>query len=226
MTVDPSLLSQDALAAMAAAGDRLAVLEAGMRRARTNPRALLLDGAEAEEFRHYPTGDAYDFSSHSQFYFHAHRVGEYGHIHLFLRPLGMPAGLRPKVSGGGEDSPCHLLAVGLGHNGFASELFTTNRWVTGESWYDYKAVTAMLPCFFVDGDGAKGQVGRWLTALLALYRPLAASLAERRDESVAAWAASHPGKDPLDDGDLEITSRAAIETGVWRQAIRAARKLD
>lgn len=220
MILDPSLLSPGDLADMAEAGDRLAALEAAMRAVGTTPRALLVGAGEPEEFRHYPAGDVYDFGSHSQFYFHSHRDAEYGHAHLFLRPMGMPPGCRPRVPAGGADSPCHLIAVGLGPTGFACELFTTNRWVTGESWYDCATVARLLPRFQVDGPGDGARVGRWLTALVALFRPLVATLVRRRDETVAAWAAEHPG-DPLNDDRLEVTSHAAIDVALWRKALDA-----
>lgn len=220
MTFDPSHLTVAELTAMAEAGDRLAAIEASMRAAGTSPRALLLGGDEVEPFRHYPPGDVYDFASHSQFYFHSHRDHEHGHAHLFLRPAGMPLGCAPKVAVGGADSPCHLIAVGLGHNGFAGELFTTNRWVTGESWYEARQVGRMLPYFHIEGASDGARVGRWLTALLSLYRPLVMALVERRDEAVAAWAAEHGG-DPLNDDRLEVTSHAAIDAHLWRQALDA-----
>lgn len=224
MIPDPAQLSSGELTAMAEAGEVLAAIEAGMRAVGTSPRALLVGEGEAEAFRHYPAGDVYDFASHSQFYFHCHRGGEHGHTHLFLRPMGMPAGCRPLVAVGGADSPCHLIAVGFGHHGFASELFTTNRWVTGESWYDCDQVAAMLPCFHVDGASPGGRVGRWLTALLKLYRPLIVSLVQRRDQAVAAWTAQHGG-DALNDDRLEITSHAAIDVSLWRQGLAAALEL-
>lgn len=220
MTFDPSLLSPRDLAAMAEAGDRLAAIEAGMRAVGTSPRELLVGAEQLEPFRHYPAGDVYDFASHSQYYFHCHRDAEYGHAHLFLRPLGMPPGCAPKVHVGGADSPCHLIAVGLGRSGFATELFTTNRWVTGESWYDAATVARMLPRFHVDGPGDGARVGRWLTALVALFRPLIVTLVQRRDEAVSAWAAEHAG-DPLADDRLEVTSHAAIDIALWRRALDA-----
>lgn len=220
MTLDPSHLTPGELTAMAEAGDRLAAIEAGMRAEGLSPRSLLLGRDEPEPFRHYPPGDVYDFGTHSQFYFHCHRDGEYGHAHLFLRPAGMPMGCRPLVAVGGADSPCHLIAVGLGHNGFACELFTTNRWVTGESWYAADQVARMLPYFHVEGAGDGGRVGRWLTALLALYRPLIVALVQRRDQAVAAWTADHPG-DALNDDQLDVTSHAAIDVALWRKALDA-----
>lgn len=222
MMPDPSLLSDGDLAALAEAGDHLAAIEQGMRAAGTSPRALLLGDEDGfEPYRHYPPGDVYDFASHSQYYVHGHRPGEHGHAHLFLRPMGMPAGCHPQVAVGGGDSPCHLIAIGFGHHGFAAELFTTNRWVTGESWYDCDTVARMLPCFHVDGGSVGGRVGRWLTALVRLYAPLVVSLVRRRDAAVAAWREAHGG-DPLNDDRLEVTSHAAIDVGLWRQGVAAA----
>lgn len=219
MIPDPSHLSAGDLAALAEAGEQLAAIEQGMRAVGISPRALLLGDQDGfEPYRHYPPGDVYDFGSHSQYYVHTHRPGEYGHAHLFLRPMGMPAGCLPQVAVGGADSPCHLIAVGFGHHGFAAELFTTNRWVTGESWYDCDTVARMLPCFHVDGGGSGGRVGRWLTALVRLYAPLVVSLVRRRDETVSAWRAEHGG-DPLNDDRLEVTSHAAIDIGLWRQGV-------
>ncbi|HLO77938.1 MAG TPA: hypothetical protein VK196_15900 [Magnetospirillum sp.] len=225
MTVDPSLLTPGELNALAEAGEEVAAIEATMRAFGTSPRALLVGDGEPEAYRHYPAGDIYDFVSHSQYYFHCHRAKEYGHAHLFLRPMGMPVGCAPQVAVGGADSPCHLIAVGFGHNGFASELFTTNRWVTGESWYEAEAVIRMLPCFHIDQASGGGRVGRWLTALLKLYRPLIVTLVRQRDLAVAEWREAH-GNDALNDDRLDVTSHAAIDVNMWRQALAAAQRVQ
>ena len=60
---------------------------------------LLRDYNDFFEWDHYPEGDVYDFETHGQYYYHAHpkeeRPGEHGHFHTFLRPDGMPPGIRP-----------------------------------------------------------------------------------------------------------------------------------
>lgn len=219
--MDPAHLTPGELTAMATAGEELAALESAMRVEGLTPFRLLVGMQTVEPLRHYPDGDVYDFASHSQFYFHRHRDGEHGHIHLFLRPLGMPVGCTPLVAVDGADSPCHLIAVGLSPHGFACEFFTTNRWVTGESWYAADAVARMLPCFHVDANSPGGRVGRWLTALVRLYQPLIMTLVHRRDDAVAAWGQIHPG-DALNDAALEVTSHAAINVGLWRQGVAEA----
>jgi hypothetical protein len=193
------------------AGERALALQAAMAAAGDTPGSLLTEGAQAASFTHYPQGDVYDFASHAQFYYHVHRGGEHGHIHLFQRPKGMPAGLAPAVPGGDPDGPCHLVAVGFGADGWAAELFTTNRWVTGEDWYAADAVKAMLAGFRVAARGELAPVAAWLTALVGFYWPLIERLVEARDAGVAGWSRAHPLTDPLDDGALEITSRLAID---------------
>lgn len=216
-------LSRPDLVALAAAGDELARLEAGMEAAGQTPVQLLTGGAVAAEFRHYPPGDAYDFASHSQFYYHIHRGGEHGHAHLFLRPKGMPPGLKPAIAvTDDQDAPCHLVAVGFGADGWLDQLFTTNRWVTGEAWYAAEAVKAMLPRFRVLSPGPLGPATQWLNALVALFRPRIADLADRRDAAVAAWSRAHPDVDPLEDPDLEIPSRARVAVEDWRAEVAAA----
>jgi len=191
-----------------AAGERLAGLAAGLG---GDPVSLLSRGGGVEAFRHYPAGDVYDLSSHAQFYYHCHRDGEFGHIHLFQRPRGMARGLVPAVATADADAPCHLIAVGFGERGEVVELFTTNRWVTGEAWYRAEAVKAMVAGLRLAPAGPLAPVAEWLAALVAFYRPLIEVLIDERDLAVEAWRQAHPGCDELNDGRLEITSSRAID---------------
>lgn len=186
-------------------------LEAELGRRGTTIPALLTGNRQPEAFMHYPLGDLYDFVSHCQLYYHTHRDGEYGHAHLFLRPRGMPWGVAPEVAAAEADAPCHLVAVGFDAAGQPDELFTTNRWVTGEAWYSAASTRAMLPCFHMAGEGDKGLAGQWFTQLLTLFRPVVEDLVAERDAMVARWTEEHPGRAVLDDPDLEIISRRRIQ---------------
>jgi hypothetical protein len=217
-------LTGDELLRLAEAGRSLARFEAEMRAAGENPVSMLTKGSRLVPFRHYPEGDVYDFATHSQFYFHAHRGNEKGHVHLFLRPRGMPAGICPEVAvPGDKDAPCHLVAVGMDERGRVEELFTTNRWVTGEAWYAAADIARMLPGFSV-AMGPYRLVGQWLTALVSLYRPVIGELAVRRDASVALWRGQHPDRDALDDAGLEVTSRQPVDVAAWTCAVESALK--
>jgi hypothetical protein len=195
----------------AAAGARALALVEAMAAGGCSPVSLLTGGAVPVPLAHYPDGDIYDFASHAQAYYHLHRRGETGHVHLFLRPRGMPPGLAPLLPPPEPNSPCHLAAIGLDAAGQPTELFTTNRWVTGEAWYSAAAVTAMLPRFRLAAAGRLQPVAEFLEALVAFYAKDIADLVCQRDAAVAAWGKAHPGVFALDDPRLEVTSRRAVD---------------
>jgi hypothetical protein len=193
----------------------------------------LLKGQDAfTEWTHYPAGDVHDPMSHAEYYYHAHPVSdgrrEHGHFHCFLRASGMPLGVRPaKVPGlarseiAGE-AMAHLVAIAMDEFGAPIRLFTTNRWVTGETWYAGADVVAMLDRFAISRATPSWPVNRWLGAMVRLFRPQITALIEARDEAVAARAAAHPDANVYEDRALEVTS--AIDIDIERQiaAVRAA----
>jgi hypothetical protein len=103
------------------------------------------------QWSHYPKGDVFDHESHSQYFYHAHPPAlpdsprnseENGHFHLFIRKKGIPPHIQPmeidtsqRPEGSKEDDICHLIAISMDKFGKPISLFTTNRWVTGETWY-------------------------------------------------------------------------------------------
>jgi hypothetical protein len=173
------------------------------------------------EWRHYPPGDVYDAEFHAQYYYHAHpeaerRTGEHGHFHTFLRPLGMPAGVRPAPlpdftpAADGNDDLSHLVAITMDRDGTPLSLFTTNRWVTGETWYAAGDVIAMLGQFRIDHARPSWPVNRWVSAVFGLFRPEIEALLRERDGAVAAWQARHPDRNVYEDRSLEVTSEVEI----------------
>ena len=171
------------------------------------------------ELDHYPEGDVYDHDSHSQYYYHAHRgvTGEHGHFHTFLRAKGMPEGVQPVPCDGagdagpeGDEALCHLVAVSMDRFGEPIGLFTTNRWVTGESWFRAADVEDLLERFRIDHAWPSWPLNRWLSAILVLFRPTIRTLLRERDAAVEAWRARHPERDAFEDRELEITSQRRI----------------
>ena len=57
------------------------------------------------EWDHYPEGDIYDNETHAQYYYHAHREGEHGHFHTFLRKKGMREDVTPVPYHGDAEWP-------------------------------------------------------------------------------------------------------------------------
>jgi hypothetical protein len=181
------------------------------------------------EWRHYPEGEVYDPKSHAQYFYHAHPVSgravqEHGHFHTFLRAEGMPPGVvplllpeiavadapalppqAPPLKRGIGEEVSHLVAVAIEARGEPIRLFTTNRWVTGETWYPAEDVISMLDCFVVTEVDPSETVNRWLGAVLQLFRPQIAELLRLRDEAVMAWRRRRRTH-VFDDPALEITS--------------------
>jgi hypothetical protein len=237
------------LAAMEAAGRE--VLECRRVLAKSGDSVVseaLRGGAPFAAWAHYPDGDVYDPESHAQFFYHGHADGpraarEHGHFHTFLRPRGMPPGTRPLVmpelaiadapsapagppapqpnQGAENDELSHLIAIAMDESGDPVHLFTTNRWVTGETWYAGADVVAMLDRFVVDLARPSWPLNRWITAMFRLFRPQMIELLAARDAQVMAWRRRHRGKvHVLEDRRLEVVS--ALEIDVEDQLRRVA----
>jgi uncharacterized protein DUF6969 len=247
--VDFARFGRAELAAIEAAGRE--VLECRRVLAKTGDSVVsetLRAGAPFAAWTHYPDGDVYDAESHAQFFYHAHGEGprtarEHGHFHTFLRPRGMPPGTRPLVmpelaiadapsapagppapqpnQGADNDELSHLIAIAMDESGEPIRLFTTNRWVTGETWYAGADVAAMLDRFVVDLARPSWPLNRWITAMFRLFRPQMLELLEARDAQVMAWRRRHRGKvHVLEDRRLEVVS--AVDIDVEDQLRRVA----
>jgi hypothetical protein len=170
---------------------------------------------------HYPKGDIFDPESHAQWYYHAHdkkdRPGEHGHFHTFMRGGGMPEGIAPAPlpdfapKADRHELVCHLIAISMDRAGWPTGLFTTNRWVTGETWYAAHDVSAMLDRFDLKMGKPSWPVNRWLSAMLILFRPQIEELLQQRDETIRAWQREHPeAENVYEDRRLEVTSQMSI----------------
>lgn len=219
---------------------------------RTVVSAALGGATRIFHWRHYPAGDVYDPATHAQYFYHAHPPqpaaaahGEHGHFHAFLRTRGLKPGARPLVMpelaiaghpaspaqaapsapapAGEPDEPwIHLAAIAMDRAGRPLRLFTTNRWVTGETWYGATDIAASLDRFVIDGEQAS-PLDRWLTAMLGLFRPTIARLLAERDAAVMDFRRRRRGKvHVLEDRRLEIISSAAIDVDTEIRRVAAA----
>jgi len=227
-------LESGELEAMALAGQQVVEVYRVLAKTGDNVVGELLRGTEAfYEWDHYPKGDIYDRETHSQYYYHAHAAeqrfpGEHGHFHTFLRPKGMPSGLAPAdipgrpVPEDPNDELSHLIAVAMTPAGFPFRLFSTNRWVTGETWYRADDVIALLDCFNIDHARPSWPANRWITALVGLFKPQIVELVRARDRAVTAWAERHPDCDVFENRELEITSYMEIDVEAQVRAVSRA----
>jgi hypothetical protein len=187
----------------------------------------------ASEWRHYPDGEVYDPKSHAQYFYHTHPVSgrpvrEHGHFHTFLRADGMPVGAAPLIlpeiavanvpslppqapplKHGTREEVSHLVAIAVDSQGEPIRLFTTNRWVTGETWYRADDVIGMLDRFAIFKIEPSETLNRWISSMLRLFRPQIAALLRMRDENVMAWRRRRRTY-VFEDPALEITSSVDI----------------
>ncbi len=184
------------------------------------------------ELEHYPKGDVFDEESGSQYYYHAHRPesGEHGHFHCFLRAEGMPVGVQPVPYTGkaerpeGEDAVCHLVAISMNAQGYPTHLFTTNRWVTDETFYPAADTLAMVDRFRVDHVYPCLAVNNWITAMLKLFWPQIRELLKARDALIREWMLAHPDRDVFEDRELDLTSIIEIDVDEQISMVEAALK--
>jgi hypothetical protein len=206
---------------------------------------LAVDANGLDDWRHYPKGEVYDPASHAQYFYHVHPAHirlprEHGHFHTFLRAEGMPAGVVPLVlpetavaevapspqgaplKRGARDEVSHLVAISLDAEGEPIRLFTTNRWVTGETWYRAGDVIAMLDRFAIATTNPAAVRDRWLVAVMQLFRPQIAALLRQRDETVMARRRRQRAN-VFEDPRLEITSSVEIDLGAQLAFVERAR---
>jgi hypothetical protein len=173
------------------------------------------------QWSHYPKGDVFDHETHSQYFYHAHpatipgngRGDENGHFHLFMRKKGIPPHIQPTTidtsqqpEGSKTDDICHLIAISMDKYGKPVSLFTTNRWVTGETWYQAADVISLLDYFNIDHSYPSWPLNLWLSSMVRVYRDEIITLIKQRDATITEWQQRHPEKNPYEDRALEVTS--------------------
>ena len=184
------------------------------------------------EWDHYPKGDVYDRQTHSLYFYHAHSVGgrdpEHGHFHTFVRAKGMPRGMKPidrkdrSAWPSGNDALSHIVGISMDSKGMPIRLFTTNRWVTGETWYKARDVIKLIGLYSIDHAQPSWPTNRWVSGMIKLFWPHVIMLLKARDKSVEAWEKQKPDQDVFEDRDLEVTSQVEIDVEAQIAAINDA----
>ncbi len=222
-------LSREELAAMAEAAREVVECHRVLTKSGDNVVGEILPrNATFYEYDHCPPGDIYDPESHAQYYYHAHRGGEHGHFHTFLREKGMPEGVEPVVQSEAvyfeqrTDRLCHIVAISMDRRGWPIGLFTTNRWVTTENWYAAADVCRMVDRFSIDLARPSWATNRWVTAMMQLFRPQIETLLHQRDAKMVAWHKTHPDADVFEDRRLDLPSQVAISLDEQIRAVDAA----
>ncbi len=231
-------LPHERLESMREAGDM--ILECQRVLGNTNQNIvseLLRFTDEFLEWNHLPEKDVHDTHSHAQYYFHAHpktddpeyiHNPEHGHFHTFLRAKGMKDDMAPlpvqdmDPKQSINDMLSHIVGIGMDEYGRPINLFTTNRWVTGETWYKAEDVIRMLDLFEIDHAWPSWPVNLWVSSMIRLFRPQIETLLFERDKTAENWIKKHPDQNAYEDRDLEVMSFCPIDIEQQIQLIEEA----
>lgn len=214
-----NVLSDEAFDALLNAADELIGIQ----------RALAHDGQSVltELFRdvspngvmrwqHYPTDDSADPETGAMFYYHAHEAGErpceeHGHFHLFIRS---PSG----------EGFSHVVACSMSADGRLRSLFTTNRWVTDETWCPAPALCAAYPSdFVIERARPSWLVVRWLMAVVAIFSSCIDALLKARDAAVHACQSDEATA--WEDRQMQVLSEMPVDllaalTAIQQEGVR------
>ncbi len=193
--MDP--MPADAAEVIVAETQRLARRGIGM------AEAAMAGARELRAWRHHPLHDAVDDENGARFYYHAHAssrcpANEHGHFHLFM----------PAPDGRGH---VHLAGLSLDARGWPIRWFATNRWVTGETWCDAPAVTALLARFQPRVAGRLAPVARWLGAMVALHQPALARLLQQRDAHKTRALRGRDDETYFEDRAIDVIAESPID---------------
>ena len=227
--LDLSDLPRNQLETMAAAGEE--VVECMRVLAKTGDNVvseMLRDQGTYYELEHYPDGDIVDPETHSQYFYHAHRPGEHGHFHTFLKPEAIPAKCKPAPLPDRttpEEEPhtfCHLVGISMDKHGLPIRVFTTNLWLTEDTWYAADDVCAMLDRFEIDIAQPSWPANRWISKMFRLFRPQMIEVLHQRDAKMEALAKKYPKKNLYQDQNYDILSLIEISIDDQIEAIARA----
>ena len=167
----------------------------------------LLGGARGfVEWAHYPQPDAIDPESGWRFYYHAHPAGqrlanEHGHFHIFVPGP-------EQVDAGQDRGFSHLIGLSVDEKGLPLRLFTTNRWVTGETWRPATELVGFVEKPALSHAEPK-DVAQWLANIIILFGDEIRALILARDQRFIARTRPVP-PDPQEDRRLRLPSQCRI----------------
>lgn len=159
---------------------------------------IVLNEKELEDWAMYPwDGGVIDKKTRSQYFYHAHpQSPEHGHFHVFYSH---------------RNQIVHLAAISLDDQGQPMELFTVNRWVTGDFYIPAGKLSGYITQFRIANNSFDREVGEYLRNLLILYQAEIGALMQQRERVFADYRATHDGREPYEDRDLDVTSNLEIQ---------------
>ena len=99
---------------------------------------------------------------------------------------------------------------------------STNRWVTGETWYRGHDVYKRIGLFDIIHALPSFLMNRWVPAVLNMFQPQTVELIQTRDARGKDWAATEHTNTVYWDRDLDTTAFVDGSTDVHNSAAQAA----
>ncbi len=159
---------------------------------------VILNEKELEEWAMYPwDGGVIDKKTRSQYFYHAHpQSPEHGHFHPFYSH---------------RNQIVHLVAISLDDQGHPMELFTVNRWVTGDFYIPANKLAGYITQFRITNNSFDREMGAYVRNLMILYQAEIETLMHQRERVFSDYRATHDGREPYEDRDLDVTSNLEIQ---------------
>lgn len=181
-------------------------------------------GQEGDGFyamRHYPKGDRIDYEHGGQYLYHCHRENveteEHGHFHCFIRKVGLPGDVAPaELPDKDKYMDCmmtHLVAISVNRVGLPIRLFTVNRWVGHDTWFEAEKMQDFVELYKVrpEKDAEKwGVMDGWIEAMMHAFAPQVKWLQTARDAEMARLIAQQPDNYIYEDKSIEELSSIDI----------------
>jgi hypothetical protein len=185
---------------------------------------------------HYPKGDRIDHDTGAQYFYHCHRENfeteEHGHFHCFLRYAHIPQHIRPTPIPDWDkhfDNPMtHIVAIAMNRYGQPIRLFSVNRWISHELWYDAKHTSSFIKHFkMTKNDSAYWQIlDRWVEGMLHLFAPQIQWVNNTRDRIISHYKKNHPDSNAYEDHQLDVLSEIPINLTKQIQWILEADRVE
>jgi hypothetical protein len=183
----------------------------------SNTNAVLLvlgDIDRLETGRHYPETGLVFAASHWRTYYHCHDIpsghaDEHGHFHIFTDT--------------GGQAWAHLAGLAMDASGQPLRWLAVNHWVTGGPWLERSDLFHHLRT--ANAGDEDSMAGRWLYAMLQLYRSTLAELLEQRDAEISRHARVRDRKTVLEDRAIytlatqPVKLQSMLENHLLQQAV-------
>ncbi|MCL9685288.1 DUF6969 family protein [Legionella maioricensis] len=179
-----------------------------------------LEKKTPQHMDHYPKGDRIDHDTGAQYFYHCHRENfeteEHGHFHCFLRYNRISKQIRPTSLVDWDkniDNPMtHVVAIAINRYGQPIRLFSVNRWISHEIWYDAKHTLSFIKQFkMTKKDSSYWQLlDSWVEGMLHLFAPQIQWLNDARDIIISHYKTVYPDSNVYEDPRLDLLSEIPI----------------